>query len=107
MPSTEIERSKNMLHPLPLIWTGFRKAARLCIPLAAAWLAPFSMATPPTLTVSVTPNSGSGASQTFAFQYSDSNGYASLTNVYAGFGASAYAQENSCRARYMRAANQL
>jgi 6-phosphogluconolactonase len=61
---------------------------------------------PPQLAVSVTPNSGSGASQIFAFRYSDSNGYLSLTNAYAGFGPTAYV-EHSCRVEYYRAANKL
>jgi YVTN family beta-propeller protein len=73
-------------------------------------LQPFGLAiTPPTgavLSVSVTPNSGSGASQTFAFQYSDSTGFGSLTYAYAGFGPTAYA-EHSCRVKYVSAGNQL
>jgi 6-phosphogluconolactonase len=59
------------------------------------------------LSVSVTPNSGSGASQTFAFQYSDSHGFASLTNAYAGFGATAYGDAHTCRVEYLPGRNQL
>jgi YVTN family beta-propeller protein len=65
--------------------------------------------TPPAhavLSVSVTPNSGSGTSQTFAFKYSDSNGFFNLTNAYAGFGPTAYV-EHSCRVEYYRGINKL
>jgi len=60
----------------------------------------------PLLSVSVTPNSGSGANQIFAFHYADSKGFASLTNVYAGFGPTAYV-EHSCRVEYYRGINKL
>jgi hypothetical protein len=55
---------------------------------------------------SVSPNSGSGASQVFAFKYSDAKGFASLSFVFGGFGPTAYA-EHSCRVEYARAANKL
>jgi hypothetical protein len=60
-----------------------------------------------TFTTSVTPDSGSGASQVFAFEYSDTNGYTHLSLAYAGFGPTAYGDENTCRLEYVRASNQL
>ena len=63
----------------------------------------------PVLTVtadSVTPSSGSGATQSFALQYSDSAGVASLATVWAGFGTSAsYPAPSSCAVYYSRSAN--
>jgi hypothetical protein len=57
--------------------------------------------------VSVTPNSGSGANQVFAFEYSDTNGYTHLSLAYAGFGPTAYGDEHTCRVEYVRATNAL
>ncbi len=56
----------------------------------------------------VTPNSGSGASQTFALQYSDSAGATSLQSVWAYFNATlANPASNSCLLYYNVAANQI
>jgi 6-phosphogluconolactonase (cycloisomerase 2 family) len=59
------------------------------------------------LPVSVTPSSGSGASQVFSFEYSDTNGYTHLSLAYAGFGKTAYGDEKTCRVEYVRATNAL
>jgi hypothetical protein len=59
------------------------------------------------LEISVAPNSGSGASQVFAFEYSDTNGYTHLSLVYAGFSSAAYTDAHSCRGEYVRATNVL
>ena len=57
---------------------------------------------------SVTPNSGSGASQTFALQYSDTAGATSLQSVWAYFNATlANPASNSCLLYYNVAANQI
>jgi hypothetical protein len=57
--------------------------------------------------VSVTPSSGTGLSQTFAFQYSDSAGAASLAATYVWFTASYPTATNSCLFYYNTAANQI
>ncbi len=57
--------------------------------------------------VSVTPNSGSVASQTFAFQYSDTAGAASLSLVYAWFNPTLTSAANSCFLYYQASTNQL
>ncbi len=55
---------------------------------------------------SVAPSSGSGLTQTFALQYSDSGGAASLATVWAAFGsASSYPAPNTCGVYYSRSAN--
>jgi hypothetical protein len=57
---------------------------------------------------SVTPSSGSVASQTFALQYSDTAGAVSLQTVYAFFNATlASSASNSCFLYYNVAANQI
>jgi hypothetical protein len=59
-------------------------------------------------TVSVTPNSGSGASQTFNLQYSDTAGASSLTQVWAYFNATlASPATNACLLYYNTANNQI
>jgi hypothetical protein len=59
-------------------------------------------------TVSVTPSSGSGASQTFALQYSDTAGAASLQQVWAYFNSTlANPASNACLLYYSAAANQI
>ncbi len=59
-------------------------------------------------TVSVTPSSGSLASQTFALQYSDTAGAASLQTVWVYFSSTlANPASNSCLLYYNVAANQL
>ena len=58
--------------------------------------------------VSVTPNSGSAASQTFALQYSDTAGAASLQTVFAYFTAALVnPASNSCLLYYSVATNQI
>ena len=58
--------------------------------------------------VSVTPSSGSGASQTFALQYSDTAGAASLQQVWAYFNATlANPASNACLLYYSAATNQI
>jgi hypothetical protein len=59
----------------------------------------------PTL-VGVAPNSGSGASQTFSFQFADANGTSDLTSVSALFNAS-LTVANGCSVTYNRAQNAL
>ena len=61
--------------------------------------------TPPTA-VSASPNTGSGASQTFTFQVSDSAGASNLTTVSALFNSSTSAAF-ACEVTYTRAANTL
>src|SRR5438270_552294 len=55
--------------------------------------------------VGVTPNSGSGTSQSFSFVYADSSGYQTLNTLYAYAGSGADA--NSCFLRYQPASNSL
>jgi hypothetical protein len=70
------------------------------------WTAQSVSGTP--ATVSVTPNSGSGASQTFALVYSDTAGAASLQSTYAWFNATlAGSAASSCFVNYDNAANQV
>jgi len=58
--------------------------------------------------VSATPSSGSSASQSFALQYSDTAGVASLQNVYVYFSATlGNPASNSCFLYYNVAANQI
>ena len=58
--------------------------------------------------VSVTPSSGSGASQTFALQYSDTAGAASLQQVWVYFNATlANPASNACLLYYNAATNQI
>jgi len=58
--------------------------------------------------ISVTPNSGSGASQTFALQYSDTAGAASLEQVWVYFNATlANPASNACMLYYNVATNQI
>jgi uncharacterized repeat protein (TIGR01451 family) len=58
-------------------------------------------------TVSVTPSSGSGASHSFALQYSDTAGAASLELVYAWFNANSTSASSSCILYYQPSTNQL
>jgi hypothetical protein len=69
------------------------------------WDVPGSGGTPSA--VSVTPNSGSGVSQTFALQYSDTGGTGSLSWVWAWFGASVGSGANACVAYYQPSTNQV
>ena len=62
----------------------------------------------PAATVSVTPSSGSAASQTFALQYSDTGGAASLQTVWVYFSATlANPASNSCLLYYRLSVNQI
>jgi hypothetical protein len=58
---------------------------------------------PPTV-VSVTPSSGSGSSQTFAFVYADPNGFADLSFAQANI-ATTLSAANACYVHYDRASN--
>ena len=58
-------------------------------------------------TVSVTPSSGSGASHSFALQYSDTAGAGSLQFVYAWFNTNLTSAASSCILYYQPATNQL
>jgi hypothetical protein len=70
------------------------------------WTVPTVSGTP--AAVSVTPSSGSLASQTFTLQYSDTAGAANLQLVYAYFNATlANPPSNSCFLYYNIAANQI
>ena len=62
--------------------------------------------TPVPSAVSVTPYSGSGATQTFTLEYSDTTGAASLNQVYAWFNTQD-AANNSCELYYNAASNQI
>ena len=58
--------------------------------------------------ISVTPNSGAGSSQTFAFQYSDTAGAASLQQVWVYFNATlANPANNACLLYYTIATRQI
>jgi len=70
-----------------------------------AFLAKFSFGTPPT-NVGVTPASGSGLTQTFAFQFSDVYGAADLSTVSALFNTTA-STTAACSITYNQAANTL
>ena len=70
-----------------------------------AWTVPVVAGVP--ATVSVTPNSGTGASQNFALEYSDTAGAASLQYAYAWFNASLTSAAGSCFVYYQSATNQL
>ena len=70
-----------------------------------AWTVPLAAGVP--ATVSVTPSSGSGASQSFALEYSDTAGAASLEYAYAWFNASLTSAANSCFLYYQPASHQL
>ncbi len=78
-------------------------------PLRGSWSVPGSSTTPTVTADSVTPNSGSGATQTFAFRYSDSRGATSLSTTWAWFNAttSLTVSTNSCLAYYDRPTNIL
>jgi uncharacterized repeat protein (TIGR01451 family) len=56
---------------------------------------------------SVTPSSGSGSSQTFALQYSDTAGASSFSTVWVWFNATFSTAANSCMVYYDRAATTL
>jgi hypothetical protein len=56
--------------------------------------------------IAVTPSSGSGLTQTFTLQYSDTSGASSLQSVWAWFGTSS-TTVNSCLLSYSVAGNQL
>jgi hypothetical protein len=64
-----------------------------------------SAATPPTV-VGVTPSSGSGSSQTFSFQFADSQGATDLSTVAVLFNSST-TTVSACSVTYNRAANTL
>ena len=55
---------------------------------------------------SVSPSSGSGASQVFTFQFSDPKGYSNLSIVWFSFGSSPYAIPG-CKVQYAPRANAL
>jgi len=71
-----------------------------------SWTVPAGSAPAP---VSVTPSSGSGASQTFALQYADSLGATDLATVWVWFTSNfnTVSSANSCLIYYARATNQL
>ncbi len=70
------------------------------------WTVAGTAGTPSTL--SVTPNSGSAASQTFALQYSDTSGAANLEQVWAYFNATlANPATNTCLLYYNASTNQI
>lgn len=70
------------------------------------WVVPGETGSP--AAISVTPNSGSGASQSFTLQYSDTAGAASLEQAWVYFNASlANPATQSCMLYYIVAANQI
>ncbi len=62
------------------------------------------IATPVVTSVSVTPGSGSGATQTFSFLYSDTDGSADLNTVYGMFHTTA-AVSHACYVYYVQSSN--
>ncbi len=70
-----------------------------------AFLTKVTVGAPPA-SVGVTPNTGSGNSQTFNFQFTNSAGAAGLTTVSVNFNITA-AVSNACAVTYNRAANTL
>lgn len=76
--------------------TGWRQLATWTVPAASGPVA-----------VSVTPSSGSGATQAFAMAYSDPSGAASLRQLYVLIGSSLASETNSCVIFYNPAANQI
>ncbi len=56
--------------------------------------------------VSVSPSSGTGASQVFAFQFADPKGYANLSLMWFGFSSSTFAQ-HGCKVQYAPRAKTL
>jgi hypothetical protein len=73
------------------------------------WTVPAGGTAPPVVMAdSVTPNSGSGSTQTFALQYSDTVGATDFTKVWVWFNASlGSSSSNSCLLYYDRAAATL
>jgi putative effector of murein hydrolase len=69
------------------------------------WTVPGASGVP--TTVSVTPSSGSGASENFALQYSDTAGASSLQVVYVWFATTFGTVANSCLLSYQPATNQV
>jgi hypothetical protein len=71
-----------------------------------AWIVPGAAGT--AAAVSVTPGSGSGTSQTFALEYSDTSGAASLEQAWVYFNATlANPASNACLLYYSAATNQI
>ncbi len=70
-----------------------------------AFVAKIILGTPPSA-VGVTPNSGTGATQTFSFQFSDPAGAADLTAVSVLFNSS-LSTSSACSVTYTRASNTL
>jgi hypothetical protein len=69
-----------------------------------SWTIPGAVGTPSA--DSVVPGSGSGMSQSFALQYSDTAGALNLNSTWASFGATVTAV-NSCMVQYIRSSNTL
>ena len=69
------------------------------------WTVPGASGVPST--VSVTPSSGSGASQNFALQYADTAGVSSLQIVYAWFATTFGTVTNTCALSYQPALNRV
>ena len=67
----------------------------------------WSFITTKATTVSVTPSSGSGASQSFALQYSDTAGAGNLALVYAWFNTNLTSASSTCILYYQPGTNQL
>src|SRR5208283_696868 len=67
-----------------------------------SWSVPAGTVSP----VSVSPSSGSGSSQTFAFQFSDTAGVADITSVSASFNTGT-STVKACSVSYVRAQNAL
>jgi hypothetical protein len=80
-----------------------------CVETASAELwTPAAGSTPVVTADSVTPNSGSGMTQTFGLQYSDTAGASDLTQAWVWFNATfASSAANSCLLYYVRATNTL
>jgi subtilisin family serine protease len=79
--------------------------------LSAAWTSrgtwtPGTVINSPPTTISVTPNSGTGLTQSFAFVYSDPNGFADLATTYVIINAGLDSR-NGCYIAYYRGPNVL
>jgi hypothetical protein len=85
--------------------SGWQTRGTWTVPSAGGTTTP---ATPAVTTVSASPNAGTGASQTFALQYSDSTGATNLSTAWVWFNAAfAGSSANSCLAYYNRPLNRL
>jgi hypothetical protein len=72
-----------------------------------SWSIPAASATPALSTISVTPNDGFGASQTFTAQFMASAGASSIASAYIRFSTASSGAANTCMVRYNAASGRL